>query len=210
MLNHKRGMFDLARQLYQRCLRADPTRCKTAFNLGRLEHECKNYKAALELYRVTHEMAPDKETACSALAYEGLLQQEVFGDFQEASRLYEACLARDPGHIRTLDHKSALLLRFGEHEAAKELHQRVRALDPMHDCTWCPYTSCLFTGELMLPAKKAQGSRSELRSSANVLMRRSNSDPGMAASDGAERSKRQQSSPSLSKMLKQFLRDVVS
>lgn len=149
VLNHKRGMFDSARTLYKRCLRVDPTRCKTAYNLGRLEHECRNFTEARELYRVTQQMDPDDETACSALAYEGLLLQEEFGDNEGAQRCYEVSLARDPEHVRTLDHKCALLVRCHESEEAKKLHDTVRALDPAHGTAWCPYTSSLFSGDLL-------------------------------------------------------------
>ena len=154
VLNHKRGMFDVARTLYQRCLRCDPTRCKSAYNLGRLEHECKNHEAARELYRVTLELNPDNETACSSLAYEGLLLQEVFGDYDGASKCYDSSLARNPMHVRTLDHKCALLRLCGKIEEAQKLHDTVRDLDPGHSARWCPYVSCLFSGDLIL---KAQG-----------------------------------------------------
>ena len=159
VLNHKRGVFELARMLYHRCLRADPRRYKTAYNLGRLEHECKNYVAARELYRITLQMRPDDDTACSALAWEGLLEQEEFGNLEGARRCYEESLRRDQQHIRTLDHKCALLLREGNADAAKQLHQTVRSLDPSHDAAWCPYTSALFNGELIHTHLARQPSR---------------------------------------------------
>lgn len=136
--------------LYNRCLRADPTRCKTAYNLGRLEHECKNFPAALELYRVTLQMNPDDETACSALAYEGLLSMEIFGDKDAAHKCFQESLARNPEHVRSLDHKCALLVMCGKAEEAKKLHDTVRALDPSHGMAClCPYTSSLFSGDLL-------------------------------------------------------------
>lgn len=149
VLNHKRGMFETARTLYNRCLRADPTRSKTAYNLGRLEHECKNHAAARDLYRVCREMNPDEETLCSSLAYEGLLLQDEFDDPDAALQCYEESLARDPKHVRTLDHKCALLERSGQHREAKLLHDTVRTLDPGHATSWCPYYSSLFSGELI-------------------------------------------------------------
>lgn len=149
VLNHKRGMFDTARTLYNRCLRADPTRSKTAYNLGRLEHECSNHSAARDLYRVSREMNPDEETLCSSLAYEGLLMQDEFNDTEAALKCYEESLARDPAHVRTLDHKCALLVRLGQHHEAKLLHDIVRKLDPDHTAAWCPYYNSLFNGELI-------------------------------------------------------------
>ncbi len=154
VLNHKRGMFDTARTLYQRCLRADPTRPKTNYNLGRLEHECKNHATARDLYRATREMIkremkPDDETLCSSLAYEGLLLQEEFGDDAAAGKCYEESLARDPKHARTICHKCALLERRGNHLEAKQLHATVLQLHPGHAGSWCPYSNSLFSGDLI-------------------------------------------------------------
>mmetsp|Transcript_5281 Transcript_5281/g.7812 ORF Transcript_5281/g.7812 Transcript_5281/m.7812 type:complete len:333 (+) Transcript_5281:233-1231(+) len=170
VLNHKRGMFDAARTLYNRCLRADPTRCKTAYNLGRLEHECKNFPAALELYRVTLQMDPDDETACSALAYEGLLQQEIFGDIDAAHKCYKNSLARNSEHVRSLDHKCALLVLCGKAEEAKCLHDTVRMLDPSHGLTClCPYTSSLFSGDLLDERRPAASPGSSLVCAVSAL-----------------------------------------
>jgi tetratricopeptide (TPR) repeat protein len=154
VLNHKRGLFDTARTLYQRCLSADPTRPKTNYNLGRLEHECKNHGKARDLYRTTREMIkqemkPDDETLCSSLAYEGLLLQEEFGDDAAAAKCYEESLARNPKHARTLCHKCALLERRGQPQEAKQLHATVLQLHPEHAETWCPYSNSLFSGDLI-------------------------------------------------------------
>jgi len=149
VLNHKQGAFEAARSLYKRCLRADPTRYKTAYNLGRLEHECGNLDGASALYELSLELEPDDETACSALAYQGLLLAEEYGDFEGARSCFERSLARNPEHVRTLDHQCALLAMCGEDEAAKLLHDAVRALDPGHLLAFCPYAGCLFNGHLL-------------------------------------------------------------
>ena len=81
-LYHREGDFDNARTLYLRALQIRPDRSKTTYNLGRLEHECGEYDAARHMYETALLLECDDSTTCNALAYLGLLQQEVYGDME--------------------------------------------------------------------------------------------------------------------------------
>mmetsp|Transcript_21606 Transcript_21606/g.71536 ORF Transcript_21606/g.71536 Transcript_21606/m.71536 type:complete len:218 (-) Transcript_21606:1599-2252(-) len=132
ILNHKRGMFDVARCLYVRSLAIQPNMYRTLYNLARLEHECNAYEAAAKYYGKALELGCDREIRCNSLAYLGLLHQSVWEDLARAKELYQQSLALDAQHVRTLDHFSALLVLQGCPEEAKEQHNLVMQLQPNH------------------------------------------------------------------------------
>ncbi len=131
-LYHKKGELSNARVVYLRALQEEPYRSKTTYNLGRLEHESGHYDAARDMYERALLLECDDITRSNSLAYLGLLQQEVFRDSEKAMHCYDHCLARCPGHLRTLDFKCALLVLLGRLEEAAALHRLVCSLDPDH------------------------------------------------------------------------------
>ncbi len=131
-LYHKKGELSNARVVYLRALQEEPYRSKTTYNLGRLEHESGHHDAARDMYERALLLDCDDVTRSNSLAYLGLLQQEVFHDTDKAMHCYEHCLARCPGHVRTLDFKCALLVLLGRHEEAAALHRLVCSLDSDH------------------------------------------------------------------------------
>jgi Flp pilus assembly protein TadD len=131
VLYHREGDFQNARTFYLRALRAQPNRSKTTYNLGRLEHECGEHEAARSMYEAALIECEDR-TACNALAYLGLLHQDIFGDLDAAQSCYARSLAIDPNHALTLDHCCALLVRRGKPDDARELHRLVCRIDASH------------------------------------------------------------------------------
>ncbi len=131
-LYHKKGELSNARVVYLRALQEEPYRSKTTYNLGRLEHESGHHDAARDMYERALLLDCDDITRCNSLAYLGLLQQEVFCDSEKAMHCYDHCLARCPGHVRTLDFKCALLVLLSRHEEAAALHRHVCSLDSEH------------------------------------------------------------------------------
>lgn len=133
-LYHREGDFDNARTLYLRALQIRPDRSKTTYNLGRLEHECGEYEAARHMYETALLLECDDSTTCNALAYLGLLQQEIFRDMEKAQNCYAHSLAICPNHVRTLDHNCALLVLLDQFNEARELHRLVCRIEAAHTC----------------------------------------------------------------------------
>ena len=132
-LHHCKGDFQQARTFYLRALRAQPNLSKTTYNLARLEHECGEHAAARSMYEAALlKLKGEDITACNALAYLGLLHQEVFGDLDAAQSCYARSLAILPSHAPTLDHCCALLVRLGQSDEARELHRLVCRIDASH------------------------------------------------------------------------------
>jgi Tfp pilus assembly protein PilF len=131
-LYHREGDFQNARTLYLRALQIRPDRSKTTYNLGRLEHECGEHDAARNMYETALLLECDDSTTCNALAYLGLLQQEIFGDLEKAQNCYAHSLAICPNHVRTLDHNCALLVLRDQFNEARELHRLVCRIEAAH------------------------------------------------------------------------------
>ncbi len=140
-LYHREGDFDNARTLYLRALQIRPDRSKTTYNLGRLEHECGEFDAARHMYETALLLECDDSTTCNALAYLGLLQQEVYHDTEKAQNCYAHSLAICPNHVRTLDHNCALLVLLDQFNEARELHRLVCRIESTHTCAPRPALS---------------------------------------------------------------------
>jgi Flp pilus assembly protein TadD len=150
-LYHREGDFQNARTLYLRALQIRPDRSKTTYNLGRLEHECGEHDAARHMYETALLLECDDSTTCNALAYLGLLQQEIFGDLEKAQNCYAHSLAICPNHVRTLDHNCALLVLRDQFNEARELHRLVCRIEASHTCA-CPHAPFAAPVRLAPPA----------------------------------------------------------
>lgn len=108
----------MARDLYARVLEGEPRHVEARVNLGRLQQEAGELKAAEESYRRALEVKPDP-TAFFNLAI--LLEDQ--GRFPEAIRSYESALALE-GQLADAHYNLASLLeRLGDPRGAlRHLH----------------------------------------------------------------------------------------
>ena len=80
-------------------------------------------------------MAPDH---VMALAFYGLLQQEITKDYMEAERMMLKAIRINPAHCDSLSHYATFLGKVhNNYAAATVLYDRVLALDPLHVNTIC-------------------------------------------------------------------------
>ena len=73
-----------------------------------------------------------------ALAFYGLLQQEITKDYMEAERMMLKAIRINPAHCDSLSHYATFLGKVhNNYAAATVLYDRVLALDPLHVNTIC-------------------------------------------------------------------------
>ncbi|KAJ1478318.1 hypothetical protein T484DRAFT_1818069, partial [Baffinella frigidus] len=179
---HWDGDYQGARSAYESALKVDPGRAQTTYNFARLEHEEEHLANAQELYEKALSLNTLSDTIrADALAYLGLIYQELHsdaetagqcysialaldpehhelhGDAETAGQCYSTALALDPEHPAALDFAAYLLLSQDppDEERAASLHASVCRNDPYHADEPCPY-------HLLLARRLAMANRASL------------------------------------------------
>jgi predicted O-linked N-acetylglucosamine transferase (SPINDLY family) len=158
--HHQAGRAEPARQAYQQVLATDPAHAQALYLLGALEHQQRNFAAAIAHLQRATQLRPDSAPAFyflgSSLASAGreteaapALQQALalkpdwiearfelavllhkLGEMEEAVALYIRVLADEPNHLQALSNLGVAYQSAGRLERAVEVLERAAALAP--------------------------------------------------------------------------------
>jgi predicted O-linked N-acetylglucosamine transferase (SPINDLY family) len=126
--HHQAGRAEPARQAYQQVLSADPAHAQALYLLGALEHQQRNFAAAIVHLQRATQLRPD---SAPAFYFLGSSLASAERETEGAAALRQA-LALKPDWTQARFELAVLLHKLGEIEEAIALYIRVLADEPNH------------------------------------------------------------------------------